>query len=162
MGRALYRPFVHTPNPFIRDAISSFQIVVCAPDAPEGQVKTRVQNSDWTPSHRVKRCACHGEGMKSPRSSIDIAYAPRRAASVGLPFKTSSTIYYYQNKQGHIPSGTLKLFQFIAKAATCIPVVPHNLRNGRLSHVLVACERAIYITVRIVLCVSFPASLFFA
>ena len=30
-----------------------------------------------------------------------------------------------------------KLFQFVAKAATCIPGVPHSLWNVRLDHLLV-------------------------
>ena len=32
---------------------------------------------------------------------------------------------------------TLKLFQFVAKTSTCIPVVPHSLRNVCLSHILI-------------------------
>ena len=31
----------------------------------------------------------------------------------------------------------LKLFQFVAKTATRTPVVPHSLRDVRLSHLLV-------------------------
>ena len=46
-----------------------------------------------------------------------------------------NVLFRSQNKQGRLTLiHTLKLFQFIAKTATCIRVVPHSLRNVHLSH----------------------------
>ena len=76
----------------------------------------------------------------SPGSPADIADARRRAAQMGSHSKRPFVISFSEQTGSESRLAlihTLTLFQFTAKTATCIPVVPHSLRNGRLSHLLV-------------------------
>lgn len=81
-------------------------------------------------------------------SSIDISFAPRRGAQMGLPYKASCIISLSEQtgKERRLANvDTLKLCQFDTKTATCTPVVPHSLQHARLNHLLVTSVGALVV-----------------
>ena len=74
------------------------------------------------------------DGVVSSSSPADIAHVPRKDAQIYFHSKTMM----YLLRLGRLALiHPLKLFQFAAKTATSIPVVPPSLRNIRLIHLTV-------------------------
>ena len=72
------------------------------------------------------------DGVVSSGSPADRAHVPRNDAQVYSHSKTYGNVLLRSGRLALIH--TLKRFQFVAKTATCITVVPPILQNVRLTH----------------------------